>query len=350
MNGNAQTIPESSPDSRRAVTHHRLRTAAAGLVVAALCGCALLRSAPRLVEEWLFVDFPGSGTLARDRLLALAATNQVAVTCAAPNVVTFVVELGCGALDYVPARRARQLLIVGNSSPRGYRPDVLRAVMAQREAAERFAAQAATLATAGGYGGMLLDFRSLGARDVNSLVGLVAAVSDAARARNLPTVGIVIPVADTAAYPGRHLGALTDFLALQLELEPSSPGPFTPRDRIARLVGARAAEIGAHRLMLLIPAGGYLWREGDPRVPVSFEDAAAAAREWGVDFVRDESSATLRARAPGRGEVWVSDAVLIAGIVRDARRLGIRKFALYGLGGEDPAIWPAIRAEPEITR
>lgn len=298
----------------------------------------------------MFVDFPGSGKLAQDRVLALAASNQVAVTCVAPDVVTFVVERQCGELDHALPNRDRQLLLVSNVSPQGYRPDVLRAVMAQRDAAERFAAQASTLATAGGYGGMLLDFRSLGARDVNALVALVSTVSDAARARDIPTVGIVIPVADTAAYPGRHLGALTDFLALQLELEPSSPGPFTPRDRIARLIGARAGEIGAHRLMLLIPANGYLWREGDQRVPVSFEEAAVTAREWGVDFVRDESSATLRARAPGRGEIWVNDAVLIADIVRDARRLGIRRFALYGLGGEDPALWSAIAPRPTLTR
>lgn len=304
---------------------------------------------PRPPDEWTFVAFPGSSAASRARIVELAAANAVAFACAHPNPVSFVVQSGCGGLDPFVSERP-QLLIVGNSSAQGYRPDVLRAIMTEASGGERFAAQAAALTGAAGYGGMLLDFRSLGPRDVNALVTLVTAISDSARARGIAPVGIVIPVADTAAYPGRHLGALTDFLAVRLELAPALPGPATPRDRMSRLIGARAAEIGAHRLMLLIPADGYLWRDGEDRVPASYEEAVAAARDWGAELVRDESSATLRARARGRGEIWVNDAVLIAAIVRDARRLGIRKFGLYGLGGEDPAIWAAIASGPPPTR
>lgn len=221
--------------------------------------------------------------------------------------------------------------------------------MSQDAGRHRFAGQAAALARDARYQRLLLDLRLLGPRDVDALVRLVSAVADSARAAGVSSLGIVVPVADTAAYPGRHLGALTDFLAATLELDPASPGPLSPRDRMSGLVGARAAEIGAHRVMLLLPAYGYLWPPGEPRRRISFEDAVATARDWGVDLVRDESSGTLRARAPGRGEIWVSDATLIDGIVRDARRLGIRKFALYGLGGEDPGIWTAI-AERAVTR
>lgn len=293
--------------------------------------------------------FPGSDEPALTRAKSLAAGHTVAAACATPDSISFTVEERCGGIDDL-AVDDRQLLIVSNWSETGYRPDIMRAVMAQPDGRQRFAAQASALADSSGFGGMLLDFRTLGPRDVNALVALVGTVADSARAHELARLGIVVPVADTAAYPGRHLGALTDFLAVRLDLEPVSPAPSTPRDRMARLIGARAAEIGANRVMLLIPADGYLWREGEARVRVSFERAIAAARDWGVDFARDESSGTLRARAPGRGEIWVNDAVLIAGIVRDARRLGIRRFALYGLGGEDPAIWAAIAAEQTITR
>ena len=221
--------------------------------------------------------------------------------------------------------------------------------MSRLEGRLRFAGQAAALARSGGYEEMLLDLRLLGPRDVDALVGLAAVTADSARSSGVSSVGIVVPVADTGGYPGRHLGAATDFLALRMELESASPGPVMPRDRMSRLIGARAAEIGAHRIMLLLPVHGYLWRAGDERVRVSYEQAVATAREWGVELVRDETSATLRARAPGRGEIWVNDAGLVAGIARDARRLGIRKFALYGLGGEDPAIWSAA-AGPVVTR
>lgn len=327
----------------------RLRNTGAGLLILALSGCALLRSAPRLPEEWTFVFFPASSEAALDRAASLSELRAIALPCAAPDTVTFSVETRCGPMSPRPDDADPRLLVVSNWASTAYRADILRALMARPEGRHRFAAQAAELGARAGYDGMLLDLRLLGPRDVNDLVSLVTSVADSAHSRGISPVGIVVPVADTSAYPGRHLGALTDFLAVRLELESASPGPSTPRDRMPALLGARAAETGAHRIMLLIPADGYAWLAGEGRRPVSFAEAVALARDWNVDFVRDESSSTLRARATGRGEIWVNDAVLIAEIVRDARRLGIRRFALYGLGGEDPAIWPAISARA-LTR
>ncbi len=327
----------------------RLRKLCTMLLPVALCGCALLRAAPRQPEEWTLVFFPGHSAVAGGRADSLYGHYPIALPCAAPDTITFVVEAACGAPNPEPDDAESRLLIVSNWASTTYRPDILRALMEQPDGRQRFAARAVALAGRDGFDGMLLDLRLLAPRDVNSLVALVTVVSDSARSRSVAPLGIVIPVADTAAYPGRHLGALTDFLAVRLELEPASPGPLTPRDRMSALLGARAAETGAHRVVLLLPADGYAWLAGEGRRRVSFEEAVALARDWRAELVRDESSATLRARAPGRGEIWVNDAGLIAAIVRDARRLGIRRFALYGLGGEDPAIWSVIAPRP-VTR
>lgn len=348
-NGNAQTIPESPKIFPAARGRPGLSVVVAGVLILGLCGCTLLRSTPRPAEEWTVVVFPGSDERALARANTLAARHPVAAACATPDSLSFNLELRCESLSSEPTNPGHELLIVTNWTSDGYRADLLRAVMTRPEGRERFAAQTAAIADTGRFGGLLLDFRALGPRDVDKLVALVSAVASSARAGGVSPVGIVVPVADTAGYPGRHLGAATDFLALRMELEPASPGPTMPRDRMSSLIGARAAEIGAHRVMLLIPVHGYLWRAGEGRMRVSYEEAVATARDWGVELTRDESSATLRARAPGRGEIWVNDAVLIAGIIRDARRLGIRKFALYELGGEDPAIWSDV-AEPAITR
>lgn len=344
-NANAQTIPGRSHLSARAGPRARARTALAIALLLAPLGCALLRSSPRPPEEWSVISFPGESPwkLTAD---VPVPVRTVARACAAPDTVTFVLQLQCEPGD---RHFDRHRLIVTNWTRSGYRPDVLRALMAQPEGRLRFAGQAAALARADSYEGVLLDLRLLGPRDVDALVALVSVTADSVRSSGINSVGIVVPVADTAAYPGRHLGAATDFLALRMELEPATPGPVTPRDRMSRLIGARAAEIGAHRVMLLVPVSGYIWRSGEARMRVSYREAVTIARDWGVELTRDESSATLRARAPGRGEIWVNDAELIAGILRDARRLGVRKFALYGLGDEDPAIWSAA-AEPAVTR
>jgi spore germination protein YaaH len=298
----------------------------------------------------MFVSFPPSGVTAWARVDTLAEAGRVvAMGCASADSVAFSAEMSCAEIPRDALRRTRRLLIVTNWSARGYQPDILRIVMSHAETRERFTQRAVWLAEERDYVGMLLDFRSLGPRDVPALATLVTEIRAVAHARRVSPIGIAVPVADTAAYPGRQLGPLTDFLALRLETELASPGPLTPRDVMARHIAARAAEIGAHRVMLLIPADGYAWLAGEGRRRVSFEEAVALARDWRVEFVRDESSSTLRATAPRRGEIWVNDAGLIAEIVRDARRLGIRRFALYGLGGEDPAIWSTIAPRP-VTR
>jgi spore germination protein YaaH len=40
--------------------------------------------------------------------------------------------------------------------------------------------------------------------------------------------------------------------------------------------------------------------------------------------------------------LWVSDRGLLDKLVRDARQLGVRSFALWRLGLEDPAVWELI--------
>ena len=59
-------------------------------------------------------------------------------------------------------------------------------------------------------------------------------------------------------------------------------------------------------------------------------------------LVRDHASETLHATSPEGWELWVSDRVLLDTLVRDARQLGVRIFALWRLGLEDPAVWESI--------
>ena len=51
-----------------------------------------------------------------------------------------------------------------------------------------------------------------------------------------------------------------------------------------------------------------------------------------------EEDIILRAKANG-WQMWVSDATLLAALVREAQTLGVSRIALWRLGQEDPAIW-----------
>jgi spore germination protein YaaH len=59
-------------------------------------------------------------------------------------------------------------------------------------------------------------------------------------------------------------------------------------------------------------------------------------------LARDHASASLHATSPEGWELWVSDRVLLETLVREARQLGVRTFALWRLGLEDQAVWDFI--------
>jgi hypothetical protein len=75
---------------------------------------------------------------------------------------------------------------------------------------------------------------------------------------------------------------------------------------------------------------------------VSFDDARRLATMTNTPLVRDHASANLRATSPEGWELWVSDRVLLETLVRESKELGVRTFALWRLGLEDPAVWDFI--------
>jgi spore germination protein YaaH len=55
---------------------------------------------------------------------------------------------------------------------------------------------------------------------------------------------------------------------------------------------------------------------------------------------RDTAARTMRAMAGnGNAAIWVTDAVLVEELIAGADKLGVRRFAFWRLGQEDPAIW-----------
>ncbi|HYS69937.1 MAG TPA: hypothetical protein VEM14_06820, partial [Gemmatimonadaceae bacterium] len=71
-------------------------------------------------------------------------------------------------------------------------------------------------------------------------------------------------------------------------------------------------------------------------------DARRLTSMTNTPLARDHASATLHALSPEGWEIWVTDKVLLASLVRDARQLGVTTFAVWRLGLEDPAVWDLI--------
>ena len=193
------------------------------------------------------------------------------------------------------------------------------------------------------YSGLVLDFETLERADVPALLRVSRAIADSARAHRVRTITIAIPATDTAAYPARALLGAVDAVVLMLydqHWSGSEPGPIADPAWVRSSLALRVAEAGGPgRIVAALPTYGYRWRKGQPTESVGFEQATRLASADRTPLERDRSSRFLRSRGGKNSEIWVSDANLLATLVRESQALGVNRFAIWRLGQEDPAIW-----------
>jgi spore germination protein YaaH len=238
----------------------------------------------------------------------------------------------------------RMALITSYSGSR-FHPEVIRGLGGSAQAAGVTAGAVASLIDSGGYRGVVIDFEGMTPRDLDALLAISRAVADSVRAHGVQTVVIAVPAGDTAAYPAPLLLESADLIMAMLydqHWSASPPGPIASPDWVARNLGARVAEVGAARIVAAFPLYGYRWRSTAATEVIGFDDARRLATMTNTPLIRDHASATLHASSPEGWEIWVSDHVLLETLVREARELGVRNFALWRLGLEDSAIWESI--------
>jgi spore germination protein YaaH len=195
------------------------------------------------------------------------------------------------------------------------------------------------------YSGLVLDFEELGPADLPALLRVSRAITDSAHAHRVRTIAMAIPATDTAAYPARPLLGAVDALVVMLydqHWSGSEPGPIADPAWVRSSLALRVAEAGPARIVAALPAYGYRWRKGLPTQSVSFEEARRIASADRAPLRRDANSRFLRSRAASGSEIWVSDAELLATLMRQSVSLGVRRFAIWRLGQEDPAIWRSV--------
>ena len=199
---------------------------------------------------------------------------------------------------------------------------------------------------AGRYDGLVVDFEELEPSDLAAQLRVIAAIRDSARGRGVRSLAVAIPAGNAASYPARRLLEVADFVLVMLYDQHwlgSQPGPISEPGWVSRSLAARVAEAGGpDRVVAGLPLYGYRWVRGAPTEIVSFEDAKRIAAESGAPLTRDARSFTLRAHRSPDWDMWVTDAELLRRLVSEAQRIGVRRFAFWRLGQEDPAMWEAL--------
>ncbi len=306
-----------------------------------LAGCAHLPGVPaRPPEFWAFAApwDPRSAESARKNSASLDAviTGWIALDSASFRPVALYPDTMTVSLP------ATKFAVVTSFQGDRFHPEIVRG-LAGDSAALGASANALRLQIQGGsYRGVVLDLEGMTPRDLDVLLMVGRTLADSARAGGAEMIAVAVPAGDTAGYPGGLLASFADAIVVMLYDEHwngSAPGPVTSPDLARRNLGTRAAEIGAARIVAALPAYGYRWRPNAPAEIVGYSESESLAAATNTPLVRDEASSTLHARSRQGWEIWVSDRELLDVLVRDAREIGIRRFAIWRLGLEDPSIW-----------
>lgn len=221
-----------------------------------------------------------------------------------------------------------------------HRPETIRGIATDPEAIRHTASSIVSEAAANKYSGIVIDFAGMTARDIDALLAVASAITDSAHAHNIRPVVISVPAADTAGYPGQLLAAISDLL-LVLSYDQHAQGtaagsPASP-EWFGQKLRARAAEAGSNRIVAAIPVDGYRWVRYGNASRITFAETNRLLQRTGSRIERDPVTHTLHAHVDD-AEIWVSDKQLVDILVRDARRMGVNRFVLWRLGGEDPLL------------
>jgi spore germination protein len=243
----------------------------------------------------------------------------------------------------LPARRASVITSFQGSR---YHADVIRGLSENSDAVASAAGSIASLLSSSAAQAVILDFQEMSAEDLQTLMDVSRAIADSSRAHSTSRIIMIIPAADSAGYPARILGRVADLLLVKLFPEhgvTTPAGPIVSPSWFTRRLGQRASEAGVNRVVAGIPADGVIWdRRGARRI--SYVDALRLAREANTPVIRDPASGNLHAVSSRDGwEMWLVDEELIAGLIDEGRRLGVTRFALFGLEGADPQLFEFVR-------
>ena len=261
------------------------------------------------------------------------------------------VQLYPDSLGKEPALAARSMALITSYNGSRFHPEVVRGLGGDAQATGVTAGAIASLVDSARYHGVVIDFEGMTPNDLDQLLAFTRAVADSVRAHGVTTVVIAVPAGDTAAYPAALLLESADLIMPMLydqHWSASPPGPIASPEWVTRNLGTRVAEVGAARIVAAFPLYGYRWRKTAETEVVSFDDARRLTTMTNTLLVRDNVSATLHATSPEGWDLWISDRVLLETLVRGARQLGVRTFALWRLGLEDPAVWDFI--DPQRAR
>jgi spore germination protein YaaH len=246
------------------------------------------------------------------------------------------------------------------SDDAAFDPAIAEAILATPAGRAHHVAALVALTENHDYDGIDVDWESLRAADRASFSAFVELL-----AARLHAAGKLLSIAvydKTSDYPtGTEAGARAaeDYAALGRAVDEfkvltfgehgsfTGPGPLSSPAWMARVLAYAESQVPPAKIYLGVPFYGFDWGAGAPRY-LLWSDARALVVRYGATVARSSSGEAYFHYTQGGvvHTVYFQDTASIAAKLAfaTARRPRIAGIAIWVMGDEDPAFWPAIHA------
>jgi spore germination protein len=246
--------------------------------------------------------------------------------------------------------------VIANSSPEGWDREVVAHLLSTRSRRRRHVEQLVTMAVEGGHLSIEIDYESLSAAERDPFSRFI---EDLAGELHHQGKQLAVAVHAKASDPGEwdgaqaqdwaRIGAAADrVIVLTYDYDPARPSPIAPLSWTKDVLRHAFSRIDPAKVIQGVPLYGYDWASGAPGVGRTYQELLELARQHGAQPRREWRDLHVvfdYGRGGDRHQVWLSDGATVAALVALGREVGLGGYALWRLGGEDPAVWPALAAE-----
>ena len=270
---------------------------------------------------------------------------------------TATVDDSAATVQKMQAAGVRVLPAIANYDGRSWSRTAVGAALADPTARSRMVRRIVDRVVNRGLEGIDIDFEHLAASDRAGMSAFARELSTALHAKGKL---LAITVHPKSSEPGGQpknqaqdyaaLGAAADQFRVMLydyHWDTSAPGPVAPIAWVKQVATFTASVVPRNKIVLGFAGYGYDWPATGAGETQMWTELTALAREHGApvvfDPVKGGSSFRYVDDAGTAHTVWMEDAASLAQKTAVVRSMGLAGMHLWRLGGEDPALWAAVR-------
>jgi spore germination protein len=242
--------------------------------------------------------------------------------------------------------------VIANSLDGAWNRDVVAQVLHDPARRRHHVQQVLALAVDGDYPAVEIDYESLSAAEREPVAVFVEELAAALHARNKQlAVAVHAKLAEPGDWGGpqaqdwARIGAAADrVVVLTYDYDPARPSPIAPLEWTRTVLRLAVSLIPPAKVIQGIPLYGYDWAGSTPGVGRTYRELVEVARVHNAQPRRDARDKQLGfdyTTDTTAHQVSFIDAEGVQALVAVGREVGVGGYALWRLGGEDPAIWSA---------